>query len=182
MNKIEAFKNELRNYRFYQKKLKELTTTINNVQLAKDEMERFKLLKTFSNELVECEKELDRIFTELTGFHAIRYDKEPSSTNEHLAEQVRLDLIDLYEKQRNKFNELLVVAENNLLIEMNRIFVNVQHIENVLDQLQLDAKRILIDIYCDGKKYEDVLKAEIYYSKSGLYKNINNELDKVLSH
>ena len=183
MNKVEAFKNLLRNYVFYKKELQRLKT-INNKQskLKKDDVERYKLLCEFHRPLVEAEKELDGLFTKLTGFHAIRYDKEPSTMSEELSMEVKLELIEKYHQILDKYLEEMDKAEKNLKKEISRISENIEYIESVLDHLPLEISKICYEVYCMGKKYEDISNGNnVYWSASGLYWNVNKELERVLN-
>lgn len=179
MNNIEAFKNELRNYRYYQNYIEELKTTSLKLLKIDDCNEKFELLKTYSKELVECEQELDATYTQLTGFHAIRYDKEPSAPNEHLSEMIKLDLIDKYNVLLKQFEKLIDEAETKLYKEMERTQANINRIESILIRLPNNYEKTLISIYCDGSSYEKQ-KRKANYSKSGLYQAIEKELLKIL--
>lgn len=185
MNKVEVFKNELRNYHFYKseyKRLEHIYQEESKLLKEDDCLDRYRLLREFHKPLIDIEKELDGVFTQLTGFHAIRYDKEPCHISEELAMEIKLDLIDKYHEQLTKFMVNLQYAEENLIEEMNRLSKNINKIEKVLKQMPEDIANVCVGVYCKGKKYEDIVNnSSLYWSASGIYWNINKELERVLN-
>lgn len=184
MNKVEAFKNELRNYHYYKAENERLSKIyeIQSSLVGEDNLkERFKLLKEFFKPLIRIEQDLDETFTKLTGFHAIRYDKEPSAMNEELSMEMKLELIDKYNELLTKFQVNMIYAEENLIEMMNRVSRQVNYIESVLNELPNDLKELCVDIYCNGKTYQEITtRGTIYYTDAGLFKIIERELDKIL--
>lgn len=185
MNNIEAFKNELRNYHYYKtiyEKYSHIYEEQSKLTSDDDMLDRFKLIKQFYPRLVDEEAKLDGIFTQLTGFHAIRYDKEPSSMNEELSIELKLELIEKYNQQLTRFKVALNYAESILIAKMNRLSEMIGHIESVLKALPKDIAIVCVDVYCNGKKYEDVSNGNnVYWSPSGVYWNVNRELERVLN-
>lgn len=183
MNNVEAFKNELRNYHYYKGIYKTYSEIYDQViKLGNEDKDKFRLTKQFYPRLVDEEAKLDGIFTQLTGFHAIRYDKEPSAMNEELSMDIKLDLIDKYNEQLTKYIVAIEYAESVLISEMNRLSEAIKHIEDVLKQLPNDIAKVCIDVYCKGKTYESISSGDnMYWSPSGLYKNVISELEKVLN-
>lgn len=77
MDKVEAYKNELKNYKYYQERTKELML------------------------------DLDDLWYELSGVKGIRYDKEMSNSyNESLSEQRRLDLLDQIARKESELDRI----------------------------------------------------------------------------
>lgn len=183
MNSIEAFKNELRNYHYYKNLYKKYSSIYDEeIKLDNEDTQKFKLLKQFYPKLVKEEAKLDGIFTQLTGFHAIRYDNEPIIMSEELSMEIKLDLIEKYNQQLTKYIVAIEYAESVLISEMNRLSEAIKHIESVLKQLPNDIANVCVEIYCKGKKYEDVSNGNnVYWSPSGIYWNVNKELERVLN-
>lgn len=108
---IVAFKNELRNYRFYESKIKELT------------------------------QEINKIYYELTGVKGICYDRQPGSTS---PEAKSGKMYDSYNKIDALSSKLSVYkAKFNSL-------------ECVLNKLDCDAKKLIINVYVEGKTYREL--------------------------
>lgn len=183
MNDIEAFKNELRNYHYYKNLYKKYSNIYDEeIKLPNEDAQKFKLLKAFYPKLVDEEAKLDGIFTQLTGFHAIRYDKEPSIMSEELSMEIKLDLIDKYEAQLTKYIVAIEYAEATLISEMNRLSNSINYIENILKQLPKDIAKVCVDVYCYGKKYEYIASCSgMYWTASGLFRYVERELARVLN-
>lgn len=182
MNNVEAFKNELRNYHYYINVYKKYSKIHKEViTLDNEDTAKYVLLKSFNDRLKVEEGKLDEIFTKLTGFKAIRYDIEHFSISEELSNEMKLDLIDKYNVQLAIYNKALKEAENNLVEEMKRIKTQIDYIENVLMKVPDKIAKVCIDIYCNGKKYEDISNGNnVFWSASGVYWNVNKELERAL--
>lgn len=136
MRKVEAFKNQLRNYSYYVKRKDMLIEEVNTLRY------------------------------NLAGLKGVRYDKQMSngSPNEALIEENRLDMID-----RINIKEKEISIISNLLDMIN----------GHLEELSPDIKKACIEMYINGKTYESEAK-ELFYSKTGLFKAINRELEDIL--
>ena len=55
-------------------------------------------LKAYCRSLEEIQTELDMLWYELTGVKGVQYDKQPSSYNQSLSENYRLELLDKIEQ------------------------------------------------------------------------------------
>lgn len=184
MNKVEAFKNELKNYYFYKNELKRLNNILDKTNALDrknddDAMKLDNLLIPFSNWLKEISNQLDATFVQLTGFKAIRYDAEPSMANEELSTQMKLDLIDRYNKQLDERKRAWLLAESTLLEDIERITDNLNHLDAVLDRLPPKIKAVCLDVYGKGYSYESMV-GTTYWSVSSLYREVYEALEKAL--
>ena len=182
MKKVEIFRNELRNYLDYKELLgnyRSMYETQNKLKSDDVYNERFEVLKKFNKSLIPLEKNLDETFTKLTGFKAIRYDIEPGTFNENLSEQMKLELVDKYNLQLIEFKDALDIAEKNLLLEIDRLKLNIEHIESIIHQLPNDIKNACIEVYCEKRTFMSKSK-DLYYTDTGLFRRLERELDRLL--
>lgn len=173
MNKVEAFKNELRNYKYYKSVLFNYENAYNDEELD--------ILEQFNSKLKDCDLKLDEIWVEMTGVHAIRYDKVPSSTNEELSMERKLDLIEKYNELLSLQKKEKKIAKDKLKNEIARIKQNIKKIENVLNSMPKEIACYCVKVYCDKYTYQQlVMSGTVYWTDAGLFKAIERELDKLL--
>lgn len=131
-SEVKAFKNEMRNYKFYQKRIEHLTEQEN------------------------------MIYHQLGGYKSPDPSKIPGSFNPNL-NMYKADLSDRLETiGRHKQGYLDRIAS----------------LDRVLDQVDPEIKKHIMDIYVAEKSYQKVAD-EIPIVVSGLYKRINTALKRV---
>lgn len=135
-----------------------------------DKVEAFKkelsCYKYYLKQLKEIDDKIDANFYAETGVSAISYDKIPAHSSDEAKIQFRLSLIEKGDK---------------LAIERDRIYNQIKHIEDVVNQMPKTLRSACINIYVHGKSYQQVVNSgNVYWSDAGLFKAIERELNKIL--
>lgn len=136
---------------------------MNKVEAFKKELNCYKY---YLQRLKELDEKIEVNFYEETGVKGISYDKIPSHPSEEAIAHHRLTLIEKGDK----------LAE-----ERERIYKQIKHIENVVNQLPKVLRNACINIYVYGKTYNQVVNSgDVYWTDAGLFKAIERELEKIL--
>lgn len=110
----------------------------------------------------ELKDKIDAIHYELTGVKGIRYDKQATSYNPHLAEEKRLDLIE----QKDRLEK-----------ELKRIEAQISYIEGVIGDLDDEDKK-LVEILLTGETLRHAGR-RLYQSSPNIYYHIQKLLKKI---
>lgn len=190
IDNVKAFKNELRNFNFYRSVYSRYSKTLKSVEeilsskTIDDEASEilYMLVRPFYKPYIEeTHLKLEELFVKMTGVSAIRYDKLPSSANENASEQMKINMIEKYNKLLIKYNEYISIAIANLKKEISYYQKALIHIEEVLIALSPDIRKVVVEIYANGKKFEDISNGNnVFWSPSGVYLNVNKELERAL--
>ena len=130
--------------------------------------------RSFKNEIENYEEycqnvsvlmdEIEDILYEMTGVKAISYDKMPSSFNQSLSEEKRLEMIDLY---------------NQKLDDLKHFQSTIRYVDKRLRGLTADEKQIVLDVASGRLTYEEAGK-KYGYSKGRMWKKIRKILEEIL--
>ena len=127
----------------------------------KNELENYyKYLK----EADKLKQELDIILYEMTGVKGIRYDKQRGSYNPQLSSD---RLHDLMQKKEEKE------------IELQHVLASIKYLQLKISKLSEEDKQICLKVISEGISSETV-RQEVGYSRSGFWKRIKRELQKIL--
>lgn len=132
--------------------------------MSKSEMFK-KLLQIYpfcKKESRRLKEELDLQWYDLENVKGVDPSKQPGSSNRKFMEQVRLDRLD----------EIEEMVQDQELYEMI-----VKFVDRKLDNLEDETRNNVVDLYVKGKTYITV-SAENFVSDSGLFRRIENELNK----
>lgn len=136
--------------------------------LKKDEVQAFKNelanYTIYSSMLRKHREKLDELYYELEGVKGIRYDKAPSMPNKHLIMERLHYLSGEIEKTEN---------------EIERLCICLEHMENVLANMEHEIRRAIVDVYINGKAIIDICN-EYNYSATGLHYQMNKCIQKAL--
>ena len=120
-------------------------------------------LKAYYRSAKEIEIELEKMWYELSGIKAIRYDKQPASYNPELSETYRLELIDRIEKKQK---------------ELDFTYLAIERYKGELDRLPSDIRELVVQLFIQNKTFAEVGKT-IGYSDNGLHYKIKKEIEKL---
>ena len=136
--------------------------------LKKDEVQAFKNelanYTIYSSMLRKHREKLDELYYELEGVKGIRYDKAPSMPNKHLIMERLHYLSGEIEKTEN---------------EIERLCICLEHMENVLANMEHEIRRAIVEVYINKKRLIDVC-VEHNYSDAGLHYQMNKTIQKWL--
>lgn len=192
IDNVKAFKNELKNFNYYRAVYSKYHKTFKDVQsimidnkMSVDDKNEllYKLLRPFYKPyLYDTHLMLEELFIKMTGVSAISYDKIPSTFNESLNEKTKINMIEKYNKLKKTFNTYIDKAYDNLKKEVAYYQKALIHIEEVLIKLPPDIRKVVVEIYGNGKRYEDISNGNnVFWSPSGVYLNVNKELERALN-
>ena len=131
-----------------------------NYELFSSEMRN---LKNQYESADKIQSEIDKMFYELTGVKAIRYDIEHVSPNPQLAEQRRLDLIEEMEEKEK---------------ELDNTYKVINYFESHLNLLPSNVREWTIQKFIQGKTFAEVGR-NVGYSANGIYQRIKREVEKI---
>lgn len=171
MEKIDAFKNELKNYHYYK-------NVLNDYIQAYEENDK-SILEAQWPRLKEIALELEATYVRMTGVSAIKYDKLPSSFNPELSQQLKLELIEKYNYLLKEYAKEKKTARSYLKLEIERLTANITKIEKILNQLPKEIQEWCLLLFCERTTYK-ALSKKVAYTDVGLIKKVNRELEKVL--
>lgn len=130
--------------------------------------------KAFKNELQnyykylknvdKIKEEINQIWYDMSGVKAIRYDKQLITHNPELSNMIKHEYMSRIEEKE---------------IELDHVLSSIKYIELKLSKMNPEDKQVCIDIISKGISSEKVAN-EKGYSKSGMWKRIKRELERVL--
>lgn len=121
------------------------------------------VLKAYKKSLRQIEEEMEDIIYQYAGVKGIRYDREPSMRNIHLAESVKLKMSEALEEPQREYDFTLMA---------------IQRIERHLSMLPEEVREMCIMHYVDG--FPLVYVGDAFgYSPSRVLRIIKSEVEKI---
>ena len=120
-------------------------------------------LKAYYRSLDELQRERERLFYDLTGVKGVRFDRQPGSYNQTMAENFRLEMIE----QLDELDK-----------EIEFTCQTIKRYESNLDRLPGDVRTLVILLFIKGKTFSEVGHI-VGYSDHGIYQKIKKEIEKL---
>ena len=120
-------------------------------------------LKAYYRSAEQIETDLELLWYELTGVKGIQYDKQPSSYNQSLSENYRLELLDKIEQKEKELDYTRMVIDHDL---------------RQLNHLPSNIRELVELIFIQGKTFAEVGKM-VGYSDRGLHYIVKREIEKL---
>ena len=128
---------------------------------------QMKMLKELRESKEDLEREIEDIYYQYGGVHAVRYDKQSGTSNPYSSDQRLLALSEkLVEPQKEL--EKIVFAINQLEPQ----------IMSDLNKLDEDIRNVCELIYLKNKTYDEVGRM-VGYSTNGLWYKVKKEIQKI---
>ena len=120
-------------------------------------------LKAYYRSLEELQRERERLFYDLTGVKGVRFDRQPGSYNQTMAENFRLEMIE----QLDELDK-----------EIEFTCQTIKRYESNLNRLPGDVRTLVILLFIKGKTFSEVGHI-VGYSDHGIYHKIKKEIEKL---
>lgn len=128
---------------------------------------QMKMLKQYQDSRKEIEQRIDDLCYQYMGVRGVRYDKQPTSTNEAALMELRL-----------KLSEALVEPERELDFTIYAINQLKPLVYGNLNRLPDDVKKACELVFFENKTYYEAGKI-MGYSDNGLWQRIRREVKKL---
>ena len=122
-----------------------------------------KLIKPYYLSAKKIKEEIEKLNYDLANVKGVRFDRQPSSYNQSLSEQRRLELIEEIEKKEK---------------ELDHTIMSVKRYESNLNRLPKSIRFAVKQIFIYGKSFAEVGKT-MGYSDHGLHRRVKKEVEKL---
>lgn len=128
---------------------------------------QMKMLKALEDSKEDIERQIDDIVYQYCGVRGIRYDKEPASFNQYLAQEVR-----------NQMSDALIEPEKQLDYTVYAIKQIKPIVEDNISKLPELTQKAVKLLFWENKTFEEVGKI-IGYSDHGIWQKVRRDVEKL---